>query len=321
MTRCEKLDQICFSLREMQVKALLFVIRGAVNMKMVWRAARTLPFHLPSPHLVDWSDFPVPSTTTSIYSQLTERHRICLLTPSTNNSLNLAVQSWHSSRAEGLVPTNSALCSCLEAVSERWKCRNPLPSPWVSPGHFFFSVVFFTAISWVVAEMQTESAPDRLKTIRNVSELLEQRFCYDNKECSLLVYYFKRRKLKRNISWRSWQCSKPTSCCYPWAWYYILLAAVRWTFPLGPFQALNPDPRGPPFSLLKGEREINLPADSAVGLLCPKNISTVKKKGKKVQIEGFFMMWISDIYGLRFLSPGPIRCNQITFIKHQRLRI
>lgn len=138
MTRCEKLDQICFSLREMQVKALLFVIRGAVNMKMVWRAARTLPFHLPSPHLVDWSDFPVPSTTTSIYSQLTERHRICLLTPSTNNSLNLAVQSWHSSRAEGLVPTNSALCSCLEAVSERWKCRNPLPSPWVSPGHFFF---------------------------------------------------------------------------------------------------------------------------------------------------------------------------------------
>lgn len=169
--------------------------------------------------------------------------------------------------------------------------------------------------------MQTESAPDRLKTIRNVSELLEQRFCYDNKECSLLVYYFKRRKLKRNISWRSWQCSKPTSCCYPWAWYYILLAAVRWTFPLGPFQALNPDPRGPPFSLLKGEREINLPADSAVGLLCPKNISTVKKKGKKVQIEGFFMMWISDIYGLRFLFPGPIWCNQITFIKHQRLRI
>lgn len=152
----------------------------------------------------------------------------------------------------------------------------------------FFSVVFFTAISWVVAEMQTESAPDRLKTIRNVSELLEQRFCYDNKECSLLVYYFKRRKLKRNISWRSWQCSKPTSCCYPWAWYYILLAAVRWTFPLGPFQALNPDPRGPPFSLLKGEREINLPADSAVGLLCPKNISTVKKEGEKSADWGFF---------------------------------
>lgn len=155
------------------------------------------------------------------------------------------------------------------------------PAPESAQAIFFLLFVFFTAISWVVAEMQTESAPDRLKIIRNVSESLEQRFCYDNKECSLLVYYFKRRKLKRNISWRSWQCSKPTSCCYPWAWYYILLAAVRWTFPLGPFQALNPDPKGPSFPLLKGEREINLPADSAAGLLCLKNISTAKRRRKK----------------------------------------
>lgn len=196
---------------------------------------------------------------------------------------NWLLQSWNSScyrPIQLLVPAQQCWA--------RWKCCNPLPNPSVSP---FFLFVFFTAISWVVAEMQTESTPDRLKTIRNVSESLEQRFCYDNKECSLLVYYFKRRKLKRNISWRSWQCSKPTSCCYPWAWYYILLAAVRWTFPLGPFQALNPDPKGPSFPLLKGEREINLPADSAVGLLCPKNISTAKRRRKKkVQIEFFLMM-------------------------------
>lgn len=136
MTRCEKLDQMCFSLREMQVKALLFVIHGAVNTKMVWRAARTLPFHLPSPHLVDWSDFPVPSTTSSFYSQLADCHRICLLTPSTNNSLDLAVQSWHSSRAEGLVPTNSALWSCSEAVSESAVTHYPAPES--AQAIFFF---------------------------------------------------------------------------------------------------------------------------------------------------------------------------------------
>lgn len=136
MTRCEKLDQMCFSLREMQVKALLFVIHGTVNTKMVWRAARTLPSHLPSPHLVDWSDFPVPSTTSSFYSQLADCHRICLLTPSTNNSLDLAVQSWHSSRAEGLVPTNSALWSCSEAVSESAVTHYPAPES--AQAIFFF---------------------------------------------------------------------------------------------------------------------------------------------------------------------------------------
>lgn len=237
------------------------------------------------------------------------------MTWSANNSSKLAVAKLKLK----LLPTNSAFGSCSAALSEV-KVLQPITQRLSQPRPFFL-FVFFTAISWVVAEMQTESTPDRLKTIRNVSESLEQRFCYDNKECYLLVYYFKRRKLKRNISWRSWQCSKPTSCCYPWAWYYILLAAVRWTFPLGPFQALNPDPKGPSFPLLKGEREINLPADSAVGLLCPKNISTAKRRRKKkVQIEFFLMMQIGDIYGLRFLSLGPIWWNQITFLKHQRLR-
>lgn len=91
---------------------------------------------------------------------------------------NWLLQSWYLSYYQPiqfLVPAQ--LCWA------RWKCCNPLPNPSVSPGRFFL-FVFFTAISGVVAEMQTESAPDRLKTIRNVSESLEQRFCYDNKECS-----------------------------------------------------------------------------------------------------------------------------------------
>lgn len=47
-----------------------------------------------------------------------------------------------------------------------------------------------------------------------------------------------------------------------------IAGSCKMNFPISPpQQALNPDPKEPSFSLLKAEREINLPADSAVGLM------------------------------------------------------
>lgn len=50
MKQCEKLDQMCFF---SVGNALLFVIRRMA----VWRAARTLPLHFPSPRLGEWGVF------------------------------------------------------------------------------------------------------------------------------------------------------------------------------------------------------------------------------------------------------------------------